>query len=258
MTEVKKLKEVTNWLSRGQIDQMYSSEYWNNITDEKNKPWWILDGNYKKLWAYLENSGTLQEFNEGINEINSIKSKNINIADLAAGTGWTSAILSKIDSVSEVHSLEMSEHRISELFAETIKMFDGNPDKIHRYLGSFYETQFKNNYFDIIVLNQAFHHADEPFALLQECKRILKKEGSVFIIGEPYIGFKAYLRKIIATIVKERKLKYKFYDLFETCPEMGDHYYRDSDYRFIFQSAGFECSFKLLKTGNGFYILKNL
>lgn len=49
MTEVKKLKEVTNWLSRNQIDQMYSSEYWNSIADEKNKPWWILDGNYKKI-----------------------------------------------------------------------------------------------------------------------------------------------------------------------------------------------------------------
>jgi ubiquinone/menaquinone biosynthesis C-methylase UbiE len=140
--------------------------------------------------------------------------KNLKIADLAAGTGWTCALISKLSEVDLVHAVEISQHRIEELFEKTVRILEGNPAKIKRYLGSFYEIKLENSSVDIDVLSQAFHHSDEPLLLLKKVSRILKKGGSALLIGEHYIDWKKILRRIISILLKERRLSVNFYDLF--------------------------------------------
>lgn len=56
------LEPPISWLSDEQISGLYTSEYWNNQEEEKKKPWWIKDGDYSCLWAYLTNSKLLEDY----------------------------------------------------------------------------------------------------------------------------------------------------------------------------------------------------
>lgn len=57
-------------------------------------------------------------------------------------------------------------------------MFNGNPQKIGRYLGSFYSLKFPDNSIDVVLLAQAFHHAHHPLRLLKEMDRVLRVGGT--------------------------------------------------------------------------------
>ena len=95
-----------------------------------------------------------------IKEIEAIKkhidsNKNNKAADLACGSGWFSSILSSFENIEEVNAVEISKHRLGELFEKTVSLMNGNPKKINRYLGSFYDLKFKKP-MDIIFLCQGF------------------------------------------------------------------------------------------------------
>ena len=201
------LTPITKWLSEEQVNTIYSSEYWNNLEEEKNKDWWIIDGNYQRCLNYLQKSGLMDEYKDAEIYISGIPQTNLKIVDLAAGIGWTSGLLSKLDNVAEIYSVEISEHRLGDLFQESIKMTNGNENKIHRFLGSFYDLKLSNETLDIVFLSQAFHHADRPLNLLVECDRVLKPGGSIVLIGEHYFTFFDIIRGFFRSIIKGKKFE---------------------------------------------------
>jgi len=138
MAEIEaKLLPVKQWLSNDELDAIYSSNYWNDIEVEKKKEWWIADGDYVMCRNYLNRAGLLTEWAEVEKYVKGLSSASkLKVADLAAGIGWTSALFSTFDSIEEVHATEISRHRISELLPYAIDMFDGQPEKIKRYIGS--------------------------------------------------------------------------------------------------------------------------
>ena len=56
-----KLKKIKYWLSDAELSDIYTSDFWNNVDIEKNKSFWICDGNYSKCKRYLETSGLLEQ-----------------------------------------------------------------------------------------------------------------------------------------------------------------------------------------------------
>ncbi|MEG1131968.1 MAG: class I SAM-dependent methyltransferase [Romboutsia sp.] len=48
------------------------------------------------------------------------------------------------------------------------------------------KTPFDNDSFDTIIMNDAMEHVDEPEKVLEECYRILKKDGKVYLNFPPY------------------------------------------------------------------------
>jgi len=247
------LSPVKNWLTEDQLKNIYSADYWNDLEAEKKKDWWIVDGNYKKCLAYLKRSGLFEEYNDAEILVKSLPYQNMRIADLAAGIGWTSSLLSKIDSVAEVHSVEISQHRLTELYEHSIRMLNGNENKLHRYIGSFYDLKFEDSSFDVIFFSQAFHHADRPLHLLVECDRILKPGGIIILIGEHYFTFFKKINGFLRNIIKTGRLETDFHKIFPTDHDLGDHYYPVSDYRFMFSSMGYEMTVKKAKTGKAMY-----
>ena len=252
------MPKLVHWLTEDQLRSIYTSEYWNNVNEEKKKAWWIANGNYADCLSYLHSSQLMSEYEEGEAEVKKIGRGALEVVDLAAGIGWTSALLSKLDVVSVVHAVEISKHRIGELFEHSIRMFGADPKKLRRYLGSFYETQFEDESIDLIFLSQAFHHAENPFRLLMECRRILRPGGRVLLIGEHFIRLRSVVKRFSVELLKRHKVTTNFYELFPPDPEFGDHYYRVSDYHFMFMACGMRATVRQLKSGNLMYVVEKV
>ena len=133
-------------------------------------------------------------------------------------------------------------------------MLSGDEEKLFRYLGSFYDLKFESETMDILYLSQAFHHADAPIKLLVECERVLKKKGRIILVGEHFISLKMIIRRFISNFVKNKNIKFNFYELFPPDNILGDHYYRVSDYFFMFNSLGFSLKYEKLKNGTVIYV----
>ena len=69
------------------------------------------------------------------------------------------------------------------------------------------KTKFKNNYFDKIILSEELEHLKKPEKIIEECYRILKPNGLLFITTPNYISFWPILE--FAS------------DLFKMTPKMG-------------------------------------
>jgi SAM-dependent methyltransferase len=241
------LAPVEQWLSNQALEDIYSSAYWNDIKEEKKKEWWIADGNYPRCMDYLKRAGLLDEWAVVESYLNELPNVNkLKVADLAAGIGWASALFSRMDRVEEVHATEISKHRLSELFPRAVDMLSGSPEKISRYIGSFYELGFKDQSMDVVFLSQAFHHADQPLKLLGEIDRVTRKGGVVILSGENYIDAAALIKRVIVSFLRQGKLKRNFYELFPPDDISGDHYYRLDDYYLFFRLLGYQLRHKII------------
>lgn len=246
------MNEVVYWIDPQELNQLYTSGYWNNVDEEKNKSWWIDNSNANKLLEHLEKTGLITELNIAINEIdllNSNKNK-LEVVDLAAGTCWLSAILSNISSISFVHAVDISRHRLELLAPKTFQLLRGDYTKLKRYLGSFYDLKFGNSSIDYLFLSQAFHHAHNPIKLLLECNRVLKKNGKMVLIGEHNIEDFNYLKKVIRYLITKRKLELDPQNFYPPNNSLGDHYYLKYQYKFLFEKCGFSFHSKKINTLN--------
>jgi len=250
------LSPTINWLTDEENKRIYTSEFWNDLEQEKPKHWYIVDNNFEKLWDHLRKSKLYDDYLAGEQRLKDYANNNLTIVDLAAGIGWTSALLSKLNIVKEVNCVDISKHRMDLICPKAIEMFEGRPEKINRFIGSFYSTKFENESADVVFMSQAFHHADQPFKLLQETHRILKKNGIVIIIGEPYKNLYKIFKRFIYFFMKNKRFTFNFRELFPIHPVLGDHFYRVSDYFFISEAVGFDCKMEILPSKDCMYILK--
>lgn len=248
------LHGVRSWLSPDELSEIYTAGYWNDVEEEKNKEWWIEDGDYRKCERYLQSCGLQQEYQQAESFIRALPGRGLRVADLAAGTGWTTALLSRIETVAEVHAVDISQHRLERLFPHSVAMLNGQPDKIHRYLGSFYDLQFPANSMDVVFMSHAFHHADRPLQLLVQCDRVLKPHGRIIVSGEHEVGLYLTARRFLGVLLRERRVETDFRRLFPPDPVLGDHYYRRTDYRLLFHALGYSLQHQLAPSGTGLYV----
>ena len=248
------LADVQRWLSDDELREIYTSSYWNDIEEEKKKEWWIEDGDYGRCRRYLETSKLMEEYQQAEAFIRAIPQDDLRIADLAAGTGWTTALLSKLDNVAEVHAVEISLHRLERLLPHSVAMFTGRAEKIRRYLGSFYDLRLPAKSMDLVFLSQAFHHADRPIKLMVECDRVLKPGGRIVMVGEHGVGGSWLMRRFFKALLRQRRIVTDFHQLFPPDPLLGDHYYRRSDYYFLFVAMGYTLEHRIAATGQTMFI----
>jgi ubiquinone/menaquinone biosynthesis C-methylase UbiE len=159
-------------------------------------------------------------------------------------------------------SVDYSEHCLINVGQEVLKHYKVNCEKLSLCVGSFYDIKRPDASLDFIVMSQAFHHADDPNKLLKEMRRVLKPGGFIIMIGELFIPKPLYLKcyanyvvsricssKFFPKIFKKIKLldrlgskKFKgdFQDIyFPPDPNLGDHYYLESQYRRFFRENNF-------------------
>ena len=237
------LSPIVQWLDEPSLRSIYSSQYWNDLDGEKSKEWWIADGGpgaFARLQSYLDESGLMEGYRVAERYVAQIPAQGLAVADLAAGIGWTSSLFSRLPNVGSVQAVELSQHRLELLFPQAVRMFAGDPAKLQRNLGSFYEMAFTDESMDVVFISAAFHHASKPLRLLVEIDRVLKPGGKLILIGENFVGGAAIVRRMIKMLLRERKFCSNFYELFPPDEMAGDHYYRVSDYYLFLQMIGYE------------------
>jgi ubiquinone/menaquinone biosynthesis C-methylase UbiE len=245
---------VLRWLSDDDLKGLYTASYWNDIEEERKKPWWIENGEYDQCRRYLTETGLMGEYQLAEAFIRDMPRAGLRVADLAAGIGWTSALLSKLEGIAEVHCVEMSSHRLERLFPHSLAMCQGNSAKIHRYLGSFYDLRLPDQSMDVVFLSQAFHHAHRPIRLITECDRILKPGGRIVLVGEHRIRAHRVASRFLSTLLRTGRIVTNFHDLFPPDAALGDHYYRRSDYYLLFRAMGYQLRHRAAPTGNMLYV----
>jgi ubiquinone/menaquinone biosynthesis C-methylase UbiE len=237
------LRPVVKWLDEEALSSIYTSQYWNDLSAEQSKEWWIADGGevaYDRLRSSLEKAGLMAEYKIAEQYVGKLARTDLSLADLASGIGWASSLFSTLSNVRSVHAVEISHHRLELLFPQAVRLFKGEAAKLNRNLGSFYNLQFPDASMDIVFLSSAFHHASNPSRLLTEVDRVLRPGGALILIGENFIGWRNIFRRIIKKLLFEGKYCTNFQELFPPDQMLGDHYYRVGDYHNFFQSVGYK------------------
>jgi ubiquinone/menaquinone biosynthesis C-methylase UbiE len=107
------------------------------------------------------------------------------VIDLGAGTCWATARISKVPEVEEVVALDMSERFLTTVGDRIISQLSGIREKIRFAVSSFNDIPMDSGYFDCALLIAAIHHSVTPLRTLTEVLRVLKPNGSVFVIELP-------------------------------------------------------------------------
>lgn len=100
------------------------------------------------------------------------------ILDVACGNGTLLSELSKKTNI-QANGIDISENMI---YAAKMRYPNMNFE-----VGPCYPLEWSDESIDIITVCCAFHHFDNPRAFVNECKRVLRKNGTVYI-AEPNFG----------------------------------------------------------------------
>lgn len=251
---------IEKWVSDSEKDKIEYSQYWNNETIEKNKAWYVVDGNFSGMESYLKKTGLPQDLNRCIQILRSKFKRPLSGVgiDLAAGNLWAASYLLNLGNLEKLYCLEYSWHRLFKLGPIVLEHYNVPREKVILVLGSFYDLHLNDNSLDFVFMSSAFHHAERPEQLLTEIRRVLKTKGVLIVLGEHVVNYyrhmaKYFLKYIISMLLTEKyqtKLFNKTIEikglslekkqLLRPDPGSGDHYYTSREYAIMFSKYGFK------------------
>ena len=167
------------------------------------------------------------------------------VAEIGAGVGWYSALLSKIERVEEVYALDYDEFSVKELIPKAVANLDGDPSKIKLTVGSYNKMQCPDNYFDFVFSVGAIHHSENLQDTFSECFRVLKPGG--YLLALEHCHPNSYTNSARANddnemiSVERAKMLYGDADLKIMAKDNSDHNYRLCE----FQSASYQVGFDI-------------
>lgn len=154
--------------------------------------------------------------------------ENKTVLDIGSGTGFPVITLAeRFHPSSEFYALDIWEEALKVLDKKikarklsNVKIVQGNAEAI----------PFPDDYFDIITSNLAINNFDNPMNVIQECKRVLKKDGDLYLstnlrgtFQEFYIIFERTLKELnleerldLESHLRERLSQKELLSMFET------------------------------------------
>jgi ubiquinone/menaquinone biosynthesis C-methylase UbiE len=209
--------------------------YWNDIEQEKSKPYFLEDENDLKLIKFLQQETNLQKCFEaslevGIKGLGFVKSR---ILEIGVGVAWTSALLSRIPDVEEIYGIDVSEHRLKNIAPIVFKQFGGDCSKFKPLCASFLEMELGHEQFDCVIFVQSLYMFSDITNVLRKVHQVLKPQGGVIVACEGIttahaLHSLAYLKQTCRRIVKGRA----------DCS--GNHFYNEREYQKALEKAGFQ------------------
>lgn len=105
------------------------------------------------------------------------------VLDIGCGAGGKTIFYAS-KGVKKIIGVEILEKYKKE--AENLAKNYNMGDKFEFVCADASKTPFKDETFDTIIMNDAMEHVDEPELVLEECYRILKKSGKLYLNFPPY------------------------------------------------------------------------
>ncbi len=156
--------------------------------------------------------------------------------DLGCGTGRLSNSLLQI--VEKVYGVDQSK--------EVLKIAKNKFPKLELTCAESVDLPFKNNFFDLVVINGSLHHFFAKEKTLAEAFRVLKPNGIFAVLGEPNKNFSSKLnpffylwiltRLVLKVIDLVKGNKNKQFEIIEPEAEL----FKPKELKQILQQTGFQ------------------
>nr|UWI50440.1 bifunctional glycosyltransferase family 2 protein/class I SAM-dependent methyltransferase [Clostridioides difficile] len=160
-----------------------------SFKENRNKYTDIMDINRRKFktkWGFnSEYSGMIRT--DLISEIDCDVEKNINVLEIGCGIGATLLEIKNIYKNSSVYGIEISESA-GKLAKNIGDVLIADIEKV--------QLDYKKNFFDYIILGDVLEHLVNPWKIVNDLKRHLKKDGNL-ISSIPNIMHVSVLRNLV-------------------------------------------------------------
>jgi ubiquinone/menaquinone biosynthesis C-methylase UbiE len=105
------------------------------------------------------------------------------VLDIGCGAGGKTVYYASLG-VKKIRGLEILEKYREE--AENLAKAHNLADKFEFVPGDAADMPFEDETFDTIIMNDAMEHVDKPEKVIEECYRVLKKDGRLYLNFPPY------------------------------------------------------------------------
>lgn len=105
------------------------------------------------------------------------------VLDIGCGAGGKTVYYASLG-VKKIRGLEILEKYREE--AENLAKAHNLADKFEFVRGDAADMPFEDETFETIIMNDAMEHVDKPEKVIEECYRVLKKDGRLYLNFPPY------------------------------------------------------------------------
>lgn len=132
-------------------------------------------------WQYEKGQETIKFYLEKTTVEEMFKDKVV--LDIGCGAGGKTLYYAS-QGAKKVYGIEIVGYYEEE--ANALARQKGLEDRFQFVLGDAANIPFEDGFFDTIIMNDAMEHVDEPLKVLNECYRVLKKGGKLYVNFPPY------------------------------------------------------------------------
>jgi ubiquinone/menaquinone biosynthesis C-methylase UbiE len=111
--------------------------------------------------------------------------ENQRFLDIGCGTGWAVGYAANlVKEGGEAYGIDIAPKMVERAIENTREL-----KNVHFYQANAEELPFEDNFFDVIICTNSFHHYLKPLQVLAEMRRVLKPDGKIFILDITTDGF---------------------------------------------------------------------
>jgi SAM-dependent methyltransferase len=142
-------------------------------------PWASAD----TLWPHLQEHTNIVDAARQV-DWSALLPEGATVLDLGCGSGWLTGLLSVEPCVERVIAWDSSVHLLGEVLPRMVELAGGDLAKVEQVCGDFLPLVLEDGSVDAVVMSSAFHHADDPHALLAELVRVVAPGGPIVLLNE--------------------------------------------------------------------------
>ncbi len=144
-------------------------------------------------WQFLKGADTIKFYTQVKTEEEMFKDKTV--LDIGCGAAGKSLYYAS-KGAKKVYGVDVVEHYKAE--SEKLAAEKGLSDKFEFCLGDAAKMNFDDKMFDTIIMNDSMEHVDKPEKVIEECYRVLKDDGKLYVNFCPYYHpYGAHLSDVI-------------------------------------------------------------
>lgn len=168
-----------------------------------------------------------QGYSEDLNEI--LDGTAGHVAELGAGSCGLSACLSRLPNAKLVSALDISQLRMDKMIDLSCSALSGDKSKISPIVCDFNQSlPFGDQELDAILFDASLHHSRSIWRTLDECHRVLKRNGILIAQREAFLSplrYKSQLKRLLSSS--------------EVIAKVSENIYLCDQYKYYLQACGF-------------------